>query len=223
MRSSLRFVSGLAGLALALGSAPASAVPMTFQLSGSLTQVSDPRGLLPASLAPGATFEASLSFDADPTCLVVTPTVCQYLAPLATLSLAVGGETVAVVLGSALVFVQDGAPVDGVSASVSTPKPLGEGFPPVWHWADVSLQDPSATALASSSLPPSLPDLALFPLRGFDAGGCYAACGDDPLDHFRIEGSLSAGSVVPEPSAAGLVGVGLTVLAARSRKGGLRG
>jgi hypothetical protein len=222
MRSLPRFVSGLAGVALALASGPASAVPVTFELSGTLTQVSDPRGLLPASLAPGTAFNASLSFDADPACLVVSPSVCQYLAPVGQLSLVVGSETVALVLGSAYAFVQDGAPVDGVSASLSAPLPPGPGSPPIWRWADVSLQDPSATALASRSLPLLFPDLGLFSVRSFDAGGCYAGCGDDPFDRFRIAGSLSAGSVVPEPSTALLLGVGFAALAARSRKGGPR-
>ena len=224
MRSLPRFVSGLAGVALALASGPASALPVTFDLSGTLTQVSDPRGLLPASLVPGAAFTASLSFDADPTCLVVSPTVCQYLAPTAQLSLAVGGETVALASGNATAFVQDGAPVDGVSASFSAPLPPGAGFPALWRWADISLQDPSASALVSNALPPLLlPDLGLFLIRSFDAGGCYAACGDDPSDRFRVEGSLSTGSVVPEPSTALLFGVGFAALAARSRKGGPRG
>jgi len=53
--------------------------------TGSLTTVSDPQGLLPGALAPGASVAGTLSYASGASCLPVLPTTCEYLASPASL------------------------------------------------------------------------------------------------------------------------------------------
>ena len=227
MRSLRQWAAGAALLSVLLASAPAGAGSLVLAFTGILTTVSDPRGLLPVALAPGATITGTFSSASGASCLPVSPMTCEYLTSPASLGLSLAEIPFAQVDGSAYLFVEDGPLADSFSASVGAPAGAAAGGSgPVWTSGDLQLLDPKAAALGSMGLPTTL-DLTGFAQRTFDAGGCYGGtCTGGPQDQFQVTGTILALQVVPEPGTGTLLTLGLLALrrcAAGRRRGPRRG
>jgi hypothetical protein len=213
-----------AGALFVLLAAPAGASPVVVDFSGQLTSVSDPQGLLPAVLTPGALLTGTLSYEPGALCQPVfqQPSACEYIVSPSSLTLWLHTAPVASVEGRAYVFVEDGPLVDSFSASVGASATPSSGSAPAWLSADFQLSDPGATALAGTALPVTL-DLSGFSQHTFDAGGCYGgACTGNPLDQFQIAGTILSMQTVPEPGTGMLLAFGVLTLG-RWGKGGRRG
>jgi hypothetical protein len=183
--------------------------------TGNLTSVSDPQGLLPAGLVPGASILGMLSYSPDAPCQPVfqQPTTCEYIVSPSSLSLWLDTTPIASVAGRAYVFVQDGPLVDSFSASVAGAAGPSGGSVPVWSSSDFQLLDPMATALGGTELPTTPLDLTAFAKRTFGAGGCYGgACTGNPQDQFQIVGTIVSVQAVPEPGTGWLFALGLSGL-----------
>lgn len=191
---------------------PAGASPIVVSFSGILTTVNDPEGPPPAAVVPGARVTGTLSYASSGTCLPLMPTLCEYLASPATLTLSVGATPIARVTGGAYLYVEDGPLADSFSASVAAPAGSRGGSGPVWLSGDLQVSDPTASALSGTALPTAL-DLGQFAQRTFDAGGCYGGiCTGSSHDQFQVEGTILAMQLAPEPGTGLLLGVGLLAL-----------
>jgi len=204
-----RWAAGAALVCPTFLAVPAGASSIVVNFSGVLTTVSDPRGLLPAALAPGTMLSGTLSYASGAACQPVSPTTCEYIVVPSSFSLWQGATPIASVAGQAYVFVEDGPLVDSFSASVGAPAGPPSGSNPDWLSGDFQLLDPGATALGGMGLPTTL-GLGGFSQHTFDAGGCYGgACTGDPLDQFQIAGTILSMEFVPEPGSGTLLALGL--------------
>jgi hypothetical protein len=208
-----RCAAGAALVSLLLLSSPAGAGSLALAYSGILTTVSDPEGLLPVALAPGASVSGTFAVASGASCLPVSPTTCEYLTSPASLSLSLAEGPFAQVDGSAYLFVEDGPLADSFSASVGVPaEETAGGAGPVWMSGDLQLLDPKATALGGMGLPTAF-DPTGFAQRTFDAGGCYGGtCTGGAQDQFQVTGTIFTLQVVPEPGAGTLLTLGLLAL-----------
>jgi hypothetical protein len=206
----MRWAAGAATVFPLLLSAPAGASSLALGFTGVLTTVSDPRGLLPVAVAPGASIGGTFSYVSGAPCLSVLPTTCEYIASPASLDLFLAETAFARVEGSAYLFVEDGPLADSFSASVgAAASRAAGGSEPVWMSGDLQLLDPKATALDGMGLPTAL-DVAGFARRSFDGGGCYGGrCTGSPQDQFQVTGTILTLQAVPEPGTGTLLALGL--------------
>lgn len=201
MQVSRTLYVGLAGLVVAVGGAAAMAVPITFQMQGTITSVDDIQNL--TGVVVGDTWTLDWTFDSGAPDTEPAPDFGVYA--IDTMFLDIGGNSFNPVSpGGPPIAVGNGAAQDSYRL---------EGFPsfagagedaPIFR---VELFDDQATVFSDDSLPLAPPDLSEFETRLFRL--------DDLFPNVTLIGTIT--SFTPEPATLSLLALGGLLLTRRRR------
>jgi len=179
----------------------ASADPVTFQFTGTVTQVIDDD--FSTNIKPQDTFQGSFTFDSNTSSSSSTPTGAGYddfINPHG-MTVDVGPHNFSISNDALSIGIQNGA---ADLFSVFAENFISPGL--IFH---ITLRDPSGAALSSVALPLSPPDLSAFSQRDFFLREVDVS-GNQTDVQGRID-SLTAcpscGSVVPEPAGIWLIAI----------------
>jgi len=199
-----------------LTSEPATAGPITFNFTGTITQVPalDPASPFPDPIDLGTPFSGTYTFDSTASNDIVgDPSSGSYASPLGTFTLDLGGLALSFTGLSVVTFDTSFFDFYGV---VHSENPTPDS--PTGVTISISLPDATGMALSSNALllvPPSL--------AAFDVTNSFFFT--DTIDGNQVEvgGALDsltcgAGCSVPEPPVPMLLAIGVVVLALRLRR-----
>ncbi len=157
MKTRLLVVLVVAAVGSAVAGAPAWATPLDFSISGEISQIDDPDGILGGQFTLGMPFTGSFGYDSDLEDLDSDPTLGRYLANPAMgqieLSMQVGGESFRSNPQARANLVIRDLPTDllvlnSPSSIISTGLPISQ--------LELLLRDSDGTAISGDSPPTSL-------------------------------------------------------------------
>jgi hypothetical protein len=202
---------GVGVFLLTIVATPASAAPITFSFSGSVTSI-DPR--LASKFSIGDAMSGTFVFDPAAAYTSCGSLCGDFHSALQTLSATIGSYTLS---GTAFEELFNFAPFYD-KYTIVTNSPSGapvNGFP-LWSFA-LTLTDPSATALTTQQT-------LVAPVLANYAERLFILNFGDIFDLAPVSGSLTSLSVVttppavPEPTSCLLLGTGIIALAGRVRR-----
>jgi len=202
--------------AFALTAAPAAATPVMVQMSGTLTQVSGHTEVLDGSVSVGSSFSLTLTYDDELPDQDSNDCCFMHISPGVSLTGITGNYSFSSVGDVILFLINDVGGEDRIVADALQGATASGPFPP-GVYADetglltVSLGDSSQSALDSDALVDANWNLADYDSARFSTQWVIQPV-FQPLDLF---GQITSIQVIPEPSTALLIGLGLVVLAIR--------
>jgi hypothetical protein len=203
--------------------APASATPVTVEISGTWDTVIDNAAVTDGSITAGGSFTATLVFDDSAADMNASLNVGDYLLPAATtdLTLATGSYEFSLLATSGVSFGID----DNVSGQdgfgffaefFSTVGPLAPGASTGYGYANPALFDNTETAHSSDDLTELPWDASAYSNAAFYF--LIEVLGKGPNKFIELQGSITQLSVLPEPSGFVLLFVASGALAAAHRR-----
>jgi hypothetical protein len=209
---------------VALGAGPSYATSVTVLLSGTWDSVTDNASVTNGSITTGGTFTVTLTYDDATPDIDPDPTVGSYLMPAATssLTLATGSYTFTLLAGEGIIFGVD----DDLSGqddfgwfaeNYTTSGPLPGGVTTGYGYMNPLVFDTTQTAHSSddlTGLPWSVadydsPNLGMYFLIAVNGAGADK--------YIELVGDFTQFTVLPEPSALVLTGLGCAALLLRRR------
>jgi len=184
---------------------PSTAVPLIVGYSGVIDTVDDPDGFLPG-VVPGTTFSGTYTLDPDLFTTTTGPpgSVFFHRPGPGSVEVDIGGNLFSRVVDSILIGDNFGSDVWVLTRFGTNPKPAVILF--FWDSTGTRITDPMSFFVNTS-------------LDGWDFSEMVLFAHDDPWGPIRrlTSGTIMEVFVIPEPSTALLVGLGLVALGARRR------
>jgi hypothetical protein len=207
---------------LALG-APASAVPVTIQITGTWDSVTDSAGVLDGSIAVAGSWTATLVYEDSVSDTAGSSTTGIYPIPAAAFDLTFTSGSYSFSVSASEngeIAIENG--VSGFDTlylyaeNFALGGPVAAGISLGFGYVNATLSDSSQTAHSSDALT----DLA-WNLGAYDTTDFYffaEVLGAGPGDYIELDGPITGLSIIPEPTTALLHGLGLATLSALARR-----
>jgi len=207
---------------LALG-APARAVPVTIQITGSWDSVTDTAGVLDGSITVGGSWTATLVYDDSVSDVTPSSANGLYPIPAAAFDLTFTSGSYSFSLGASEngeIAIENG--VGGFDAlylyaeNFLLSGPVAPGISLGFGYVNPTLSDSTETAHTSDALT----DLA-WNLGSYDTTDFYffaEVLGAGAGQYIELDGPITGLSIIPEPTTALLHGLGLAALSALARR-----
>lgn len=203
--------SGLVLVAIFAGVAPAAASPISLLFTGTIDEANDENGVTDGSIAVGAEFSGSVSFDDAATDLDSDTGHGQYLFDSAPWTLTVQVGNYSLVASGFLIAVDDAFDFLGFTALAEDTSLIGPLSAP--------LEDASFQYAFNGVAPLGSDELAsvLFALLSWSDAPFHLQIGTGELGDFEAYGSVDSLVAVPEPGSSALLLVGALLLELRRR------